>query len=242
MRRQDTCFDAVVFDMDGVIIDSKEHVEAFWKEKLRHYGIEASQDELELKFHGRPARLIIDDLFDSLSESERSQMAEECARYDASVTRFSMMPGVERFLKRCAGSGISVGLVTSALPGKVERMLEGLNFPSPFKVEVTANMVQKGKPDPECYLLAAEKLGVNPQKIIVFEDSISGIKAAVGSGATVVGINQPRLSGLLKEAGAVMVMPGFSSSELVNGQNFAKLIPDNQRNEMVFTVSSSTKN
>lgn len=67
-------YEALIFDMDGVLIDSKELVEAFWREKLELYGIEIADDELELKFHGRPARLIIDDLFEDMPEHTRAEM------------------------------------------------------------------------------------------------------------------------------------------------------------------------
>jgi beta-phosphoglucomutase-like phosphatase (HAD superfamily) len=67
-----------------------------------------------------------------------------------------MIPGVDDFIKQSVDAGIRIGLVTSALPGKVNRMLDGLSVDDPFEVTVTANLIENGKPDPECYLLASK--------------------------------------------------------------------------------------
>lgn len=238
MKTEIRQYEAVIFDMDGVLIDSKDLVEAFWYEKLDHYGIEVAEDELELKFHGRPARLIIDDLFADLSKSDREEMAEECARYDASVTAFRMIPGVEGFLKSCSDAGIPLALVTSALPQKVERMLEGLAYPSPFDVVVTADLVENGKPDPECYLLATKQLDADPNRVLVFEDSISGTQAASRAGAVVVGINEPHLAGALTEAGARLVIPDFRLAELQNRKAKTTFLPNRENPEISFVISA----
>ncbi|WP_209388458.1 HAD-IA family hydrolase [Rhodohalobacter sp. SW132] len=230
-------YDAVIFDMDGVIIDSKELVESFWIENMKKYGIEIPKgDELELRFHGRPARLTVNDLFADLPESTREEIIEECARFDASVEKFKMIPGVEPFMKKCADSGIRLGLVTSALPEKVDRMLAGLSYPSPFDVRITADLVQNGKPDPECYLTAAQGLDVDPGRMIVFEDSISGVKAASEAGATVIGINEEHLSGPLLDAGAMLVIPNFSDAKLIHGELKVTIYPGSGHRENSFEV------
>lgn len=126
-----------------------------------------------------------------------------------------MIPGVERFLKQCSENGIRIDLVTSALPGKVDRMLAGLSYPSPFEVMVTANMVEKGKPNPECYLLAAENMKVNPQKMPVFEDSVSKMEAASGAGATVVGIKENKMARELTAAVASSIQPDLLKAKVV---------------------------
>lgn len=214
--------EAIIFDMDGVIINSTEHVEEFWLKKLDEHGIEIPKDERKTRFHGRPARPTVNDLFADLSEEKREEIIRECAEYDASIEEYPMIPGVERFLQQCSDEGIRIGLVTSALPGKVDRMLAGLSYPSPFDVMVTANLVENGKPDPECYLLAAEKIKVKPKKIIVFEDSESGVKAATKAGSTVVGINENSLAPALIKAGAHSVQTDFQKSQVtrVSGRVF----------------------
>ncbi len=212
-------YEAIIFDMDGVIINSKDHVEAFWIKKLDQYGIHIPEEKREERFHGRPARPTVNDLFAELDESTREQIIEQCAEYDVSVASYPMIPGVNAFISKCVETGIRVGLVTSALPGKVERMLTGLSLPSnPFEVMVTANLVENGKPDPECYLLAANKMKLNPEKILVFEDSQSGVRAASKAGTTVIGVNEQKYTNLLKKAGATLIQKDFTDTNIQNGR------------------------
>lgn len=208
-------YEAIVFDMDGVIINSKDFVEEFWLQKLNEHDIEIPEDEREKRFHGRPARPTVNDLFADLSKEKREEIIKECGENDASVEKYPMIPGVERFLKQCSENGIRIGLATSALPGKVDRMLAGLSYPSPFEVMVTANHVENGKPNPECYLLVADKLNVEPQNMIIFEDSVSGVKAASGAGATVIGINENNLAPALISAGATAVQADLQKAQVV---------------------------
>ncbi len=232
-------YKAIIFDMDGVIIDSKEQVEQFWNEKFEQYQIEPDEENVELKYHGRPARHIIEDLFAELPEETRRELAEECAEYDAAAHDHAFIPGVKNLLKQCSNGNLCMGLVTSALIEKVERMLEGLNFDSPFRVIVTAERVKKGKPDPECYWLAARELGVQAEQAIVFEDSLSGVQAASGAGATVIGINEPQFADILQEAGAGLVLPDFRSAKIENEQSDIRLIPDYNQPEKSFILSKN---
>lgn len=232
-------YKALIFDMDGVIIDSKEHVEQFWREKFEKYGVQPnkSMEELELLYHGRPARLIIDELFGELPESERQKLIDECASHDASKQDYAYIPGVKDILKTCIDLKLNTGLVTSALRDKVQLMLAGLSFDPPFDTIVTAERVKNGKPDPECYLLAAQELGVDPAESIVFEDSMSGVQAAARAGAAVVGINQPSVAEVLKKSGAKLVLPDFRATEIKNGQSETILIPDIHQPGITFTIS-----
>lgn len=231
-------YQAIIFDMDGVIINSKEHVEDFWEKKLHQYGIKIPEDEKEKRFHGRPARPTVNDLFAELPVNLREEIIEECAEYDASVEKYPMIPGVDMFISRCADKGIRIGLVTSALPGKVERMLAGLSITNPFEVMVTANQVKNGKPHSECYLLAAEKMNLDPQDIIVFEDSVSGVKSASGAGAAVVGINEGSVADILLDSGASAVQPDFKESVVVEGADWIQLFPQGKDGEIQFQVKT----
>jgi len=231
-------YSAIIFDMDGVIIDSREHVEAFWYEKLNQYGIAAPEGEdLEKKFHGRPARPTVNSLFASLPEETREEIIEECARHDASVEKFKMIPGVGKFIRQCSDANIRLGLCTSALPGKVSRMLAGLDYPSPFEAIVTADIVEKGKPDPECYLTTASRLNIEPGRVIVFEDSVSGVESAKAAGATVVGVNEGIASELLSEAGAYTVISSFENAAIDVGNSSVRLYPDKENDGLFFTLT-----
>lgn len=214
MNLQQKSFSAILFDMDGVIIDTKDQVETFWFEKMKEHGVKIDDEYLETSLHGRPARFIIKDLFPHLNDIEQLRMDQECTEYDSFHTSFAVVPGVEVFIQALLNKQITIGLVTSALPPKVDIMLNSLTIPNPFKEIVTANQVKKGKPDPECYLLGAEKLKADIHDVLVFEDSISGIQAASRAGATVVGVNETKIAPMLLNAGAYHTIRNFTEINL----------------------------
>src|SRR6056297_3123788 len=215
---------AIIFDMDGVIIDSKELVESFWIEKFTQFNLDVPEENFEERFHGRPARLIIDQEFPSLSEAQRTIMEREIKEYDSSVEQFDLIPGIEIFLRQCKKENIPIALVTSALPPKVNVMKKSLGFDPGFFTEVTANRVENGKPDPECYNLALREMGIAPNNAVVFEDSVSGVQAAAGSNATVIGVNEPRMHASLKQNGASNTI-----------RNFTQAIIDSDESSLHFT-------
>lgn len=206
--------EAIIFDMDGVIIDSKELVETFWIKKFRQYNLEIPEKNFEERFHGRPARLIIDQEFSSLTKSERAAMEQEIKEYDSSVEQFKLISGISSFLMQCEKARIPFALVTSALPPKVDIMKKSLGFDPDFVTEVTADRVKNGKPHPECYNLALNELGVSPENTVVFEDSVSGVQAAASSNAIVIGVNEPRMHATLTQNGASNVITSFMSAAI----------------------------
>jgi len=215
---------AIIFDMDGVIIDSKELVESFWIEKFTQFNLDVPEENFEERFHGRPARLIIDQEFPSLSKAQRTVMEREIKEYDSSVEQFDLIPGIEIFLRQCKKEDIPIALVTSALPPKVNVMKKSLGFDPGFFTEVTADRVENGKPNPECYNLALREMGVAPNNAVVFEDSVSGVQAAAGSNATVIGVNEPHMHTSLKQNGASNTI-----------RNFTEAIIDSDESSLHFT-------
>ena len=206
--------EAIIFDMDGVIIDSKELVESFWIEKFRQFNLDIPETNFEERFHGRPARLIIDQEFSSLSKAERAAMEQEIKEYDSSVEQFKLISGISSFILQCEESEIPIALVTSALPPKVDIMKKSLGFEPDFITEVTADRVKNGKPDPECYILALNELGVSPENSVVFEDSVSGVQAAAASNTTVIGVNEPSMHATLMWYGASNVISDFMAAAI----------------------------
>ena len=98
------------------------------------------------------------------------------------------MPGLRRFLKAARGQGRRLGLGTGSKDDNVAFILDGLRLRASFDAVVDGGMVQKGKPDPETFLLLAERLGVPPRSCVVFEDSLLGEEAARRAGMSVVGL------------------------------------------------------
>lgn len=180
---------AFLFDLDGVIIHSMPmHTEA-WRIYLERYGIEPG--DIEARMHGRRNDQIVAAYFGgSLTPEEityhgaakealfREMMSPE---FDAHV-----VPGIAQFLDR--HQPVPKALGTNAEPANVEFVLEGADLRSCFRVIVDGMQVAHPKPHPEVYLTAAERLGVEPSRCVVFEDSPSGVAAALAAGATVIGV------------------------------------------------------
>lgn len=209
----ETIVRGVLFDMDGVIIDSLEEVERFWIPRLAQKGIALSEQDFLEKLHGRPAREVIEEYYEDASKQEREKLHQQVEQFDREH-EIRLISGVENLLRSLKQNGVSVGLVTSALPSKVENTYKVLDNDGYFSSVVTSVDVNEGKPHPECYQKAAQALGLGAEECVVFEDSVNGIRSADAAGAYVVGVNKLIFADLLKEQGARTVIPDFEKAGL----------------------------
>lgn len=208
-------FKAVIFDLDGVVIDTAEPIESFWKKWGRAKGIDIDENTLAEAIHGCPALQTVNLLFDHLTAEEKQDILTDGEKMEANLT-YKPMAGVLDFLKLLVAKNIKIALVTSSLPEKVGEVFRQVGLHSFFKEVVTADKVEKGKPDPACYRLAAKKLGILEQHCLVFEDSLSGTTAAAKAGMHVIGVNKPYMEENLKNAGASIVIPDFTQASSIN--------------------------
>jgi len=181
---------ALVFDMDGVIVDSNPlHVKA-WTLYNQRLGIDAGESLARRMYGGRNDEIVRDFFGSHLSAEEvaaHGAAKEELFReLLAPVLAEALVPGVREFLERHAGQRI--GLATNAEPPNVDFVLDRGGLRQYFQVIVDGHQVHYPKPHPEIYLRAAQLLGVEPRNCIVFEDSPPGIQAARGAGARIVGL------------------------------------------------------
>jgi sugar-phosphatase len=177
---------AVLFDMDGTLVDSTAVVEQVWTAFAAEHGLDAQailatghgvRAEDTMRRHG-PAGFDVDSGADRLFELEL-----------AAVDGIVAVPGARAFVESLPAA--SIALVTSARRALALRRLEIADVPTPAVV-VTAADVEHGKPSPDCYLLAAELLSVDPADAIVFEDAEAGIAAGLAAGmrSVVVGSHE----------------------------------------------------
>ncbi len=180
---------ALVFDLDGVIIDSMPvHTEA-WRVYMERLGIR--RDDIERRMHGRRNdEIVLDFIGGDLTPEQifghgarKEQLYREMM---APRLRECLIPGVKAFLERHALLPKAVG--SNAEPENIEFVLEGLGLRRHFTAVIDGMQVQRPKPCPDIYVRAAEKLNVEPADCIVFEDSPAGVAAARDAGARVVGI------------------------------------------------------
>lgn len=213
-KNQKNAYQAVIFDMDGVVIDTKPGIEAFWQRLANSKGFNISEKVMDDYIHGCPVWLTIEKVFPMLTEEETAMLMDEIHFTEGSLS-YQLISGIRSVLTKLYNHGVPVGLVTSGYLKKVSKVFDELILNSFFQQVVTADMVKHGKPHPEPFLLAAEKLGVDPSTCVVFEDSISGVTSAAKAGMYPIGINKKSMQSTLKSVGAQYVVPDFTIVDFV---------------------------
>lgn len=181
---------AILFDMDGVIIDSNPFHKIALKEFCKQHGYELTDEELRLKIYGRTNKDWIPNLFGKLPPELVAQYGEEKEAMFRQIYKndIKLVDGLREFLDSLEVSGIPRAIATSAPRSNVDFTLQCTNTGKYFKTILDEAFVTRGKPDPEIYLKSAAALGFDPGDCVVFEDSLSGVAAGKRAGCKVVGI------------------------------------------------------
>ena len=174
----------VLFDLDGVLIDSETEYTRIWGEVHRRYptGVE----DLPHKIKGMTLDNIIATYFND--REDKQQLRDTLHELENQMT-YEWLPGAKEFIEWLISENIPRALVTSSDNEKMTHLREQLpELESMMTTIVTADKISRSKPDPEGYLLAAKLIGVPPQHCAVVEDSLQGVKAGRASGAFVIGM------------------------------------------------------
>lgn len=209
----------VLFDMDGVLIDSKAVIERAWREAAQLWGRWITDDEIQNHIHGQPGPHTIHALFSDLPRSAQEKIQAHVIHVE-NTADYEPIPGVAQIIAHLHAAEITVGLVTSGWQYKINRVLELLEAQSCFSVIVQRDDVTRGKPHPDPYLLAAERLGIPAFRTVVFEDAISGVTSAVSAGAYCIGIGGEDLL----RSGASITIPNFSGVELQTNESGSSIL------------------
>ncbi|MEB0044138.1 MULTISPECIES: HAD family phosphatase [unclassified Pseudomonas] len=180
-------FTAVCFDMDGVLIQSREVIECAWTTVARHYGVAVDQAFIREHIHGRPGGYTLQALFGQFGEQQRQVIKREVDAIEQ-VSACALTPGVATLIAQLQDAAVPLALVTSSWRERVEHVLHQHDLKSAFDSIVCRDDVRSGKPAPDAYRLAAAQLQRHSDECLVFEDSLSGVQAAISSGALCVGI------------------------------------------------------
>jgi beta-phosphoglucomutase family hydrolase len=201
---------AVIFDMDGVLVDSGAHHRDAWRAMFHDLGVPPPPDFWRITI-GRPADEAVALLVDGVDHAEARRLAARKRDHYARFARRGMMPvaGVIAFVDVLATAGIPVAVGTSATRRDLERVLAALGLRGRFDVLVTADDVRWGKPHPEVYLKAAAGLGLDPGACVVFEDAVVGVQAARAAGMRVIGVTTAHTGDELVGAGAERAVADF---------------------------------
>lgn len=175
---------AALFDLDGVLIDSESIYTVFWNRmnELFPTGI----DNFAYVIKGTTLPQILDRYFPD--PKVQAELRVYLKKQEAEMV-YRIFPGVERFLRALKEKGIPTAIVTSSNDAKMKVLFDSLpGFRDYFDVVVTDTDVTRSKPDPQGYMLAAERLGVPSEHCVVFEDSRVGLEAGRRAGGKVVAV------------------------------------------------------
>lgn len=205
---------AVVFDMDGVLVDTNPYHKIAINQFCEKYGLQLSEEDLKNKVYGRTNKQWITNLFGTLTENELEAYAFEKEQLFRDLYAPHIVPvnGLIAFLDLLNHHRIPRSIATSAPRANVDFVLEKTAIQKYFEIILDERMVTRGKPDPEIYLKSAQALGLPPAQCIVIEDSLSGVEAAKNSGSKVIGITTTHTSEEL--TGTDLVISDFSELNL----------------------------
>jgi len=186
-----------IFDWDGVIINSARHHEASWERLAKELNKPLPEGHFKRGF-GMKNEVIFPELLRWTNDPEEirilSLRKEAIYRDVVREQGVSALPGVEAWLKRLRNAEVACVIASSTHRENITTTLGVLGLKDFFAGLVTAEDVKRGKPDPEVFLTAAKRIGVEPQDGVVFEDALVGIAAAQAAGMRVVGVatTEPR--------------------------------------------------
>jgi HAD superfamily hydrolase (TIGR01509 family) len=189
--------DAIIFDFDETIIDLEPQHTAAYEALCRELGCDyATMPE---SFRLGSGRRIIDDIREmrahfGWAQSEEELFARRQEIFDAlcASAELQAMDGVVEAIRALQATGIPMAITSSAVRSSIETILVRLGLREAFSLIVDGSEVVHGKPDPEAYLLTARKLGVAPERCLVFEDSHVGVVAAKRAGMRCIAVRNPR--------------------------------------------------
>jgi beta-phosphoglucomutase len=188
---------AVIFDLDGVIVDTAHYHFIAWKRLAKELGIdfnEAENEQLKGVSRMRSLEIILELGNLRLSQAEMERLATKknqwFVEYINAMKPDEIFPGVKDMIQKIRASGIKVALASSSK--NADTVLDLLNIRSLFDAIVDGTMITHTKPDPETFLLAAKKLNISPGSCLVFEDAEAGVEAAIAAGMKCIGVGSPQ--------------------------------------------------
>lgn len=182
---------AIIFDFDGVIADTQEKHAKIESAILERYGIIISPGEITKRFAGVRTEDFLRQLLETkeIKFDIKKIMEEKWERiFDECNKDLKTIPGVEAFIKKADERRIKMAVASASSKEFVQKILLKLNLSEYFEDIVSAYEVEKGKPDPDVFLLAARNLGVEPEYCLVIEDGIHGMNAAKTAGMKCIGL------------------------------------------------------
>ncbi len=178
---------AALFDLDGVVFDTEPQYSVFWGAQCREFHPEHPGLEHEIK--GQTLVQIYDAWFSGELAEKQPLITERLNKFEQQMD-YIYVPGFEEYISQLRGKGVKTAVVTSSNQPKMEAVYQSHpEFRIMFDAILTSEDFERSKPDPDCYLKAAQRLGVEVEDCVVFEDSFNGLKSGRAAGMYVVGLS-----------------------------------------------------
>ena len=179
-------FKAALFDLDGVVFDTEPQYTGLWGAQCREFHPEHPGLEHEIK--GQTLVQIFDRHFSGDLAYSQEIITQRLNEFEQSM-RFDYIEGFESFVGELRSCGVKTAVVTSSNVAKMQSVYQSrTEFRQLFDAILTSEDFERSKPDPDCYLKAAARLGASIDECIVFEDSFNGLKSGRAAGMKVVGL------------------------------------------------------
>jgi HAD superfamily hydrolase (TIGR01509 family) len=210
-----TMLAAILYDLDGTIVNTDPLHFRVWQALLREYGIEIDEEFYKNRMSGRLNPSIVRDLFPEFSPEEVIEFSDRKeAQFRELAAELSPLPGVLEMLAWADEQGLKQAVVTNAPSENAKHMLSVLQLEHRFERVFISQEIGMAKPDPGPYLYALAYFGLNARQALVFEDSPSGIRSAVGAGIPTVGVASSQAPSELYDLGVMLAIPDFKDSQL----------------------------
>jgi|SRR3990167_1265889 len=211
---------AVIFDMNGVIINDERFHQQSWRVLIERYPDSLktpTEDEFTHNIFGRSEKATLEYLLGRpVSQEELEGFSAERVEVVKNLFNPPMLAeGLGNLFEELRKKNVPVGIATGSRPNYVGYILDGLHLRQRVQSVVTAEDIQKSKPDPEIYLKTAQALGIEPKDCVVFEDTISGIRAGQAAGMHVIAIASTHRADELTVADEVI--QSFNQVKLLEG-------------------------
>ena len=210
--------DAVLFDLDGVLIDSKEFHYKAWKKFWDRRGIKHTKKDF-MKSFGMPNTEIFKEYFGKINEEAIHKMSEEKEESyrQAAKGKLKVYPGSRKLLISLRKSHFKVALATSSPKSNIPFIMKETKFKGLFHAIINGSDIKKGKPNPEIFLKAAKKLKVMPKHCLVVEDSNHGLLAAKQARMRSIGVATSMKKSKIKYANLVIKDVSKISVSVIRG-------------------------
>jgi beta-phosphoglucomutase family hydrolase len=199
-------FEAVLWDLDGVIADTGIYHFHAWQDVFRKRGVNFTGEEFQRHFGQRNDTIIKSALGENLPPEEIDTIASEKEQnYRRRVARnITPLPGAAGLIRQLHEQGIKEAIASSAPLENIQLILRGLSLEDCFQTIVYGREVSEGKPSPQIFRLAARKLGAAPENCVVIEDAVAGVAAAKRGGMKCVAVTNTNPRRRLKEADLIV--------------------------------------